>query len=122
MSQTVELGRAVITLPSINLELWLTTSITISSDTDDYRVQHPSINLNYIEPSALLDYLSTGDVWVNRGTAMYMSLKFRKLERPLDQHCLQQLGKCIVNAPVSYNGSGFLLLSQNRHGSSLVTV
>ena len=96
----------MVALPSVDLELWLTTLITISPDTATYPAQHQTINLKNIEMIALLDYLSTGNVWVSRGTAMHMTFKLKKLEEPLSRQCLQHLGNSLINAPVGQSDSG----------------
>ncbi|KAJ4357873.1 uncharacterized protein N0V89_002450 [Didymosphaeria variabile] len=98
-ARTVELGRAVIALQSANIELWLTTLITLSPDTIRPPAQQNSVDLQNFEATDLLEHLSLGNVWVRRGNDMHMFLDCTKLGRPLDSHHLQQLGDSIVNAP-----------------------
>jgi hypothetical protein len=104
-SRTIELGRAVIAMQSTNIELWLTTLITLSPDANNPSVQEITVDLQTLENDALLDYLSSGSVWVKRGNNMHMSFDCSKLGKPLDSHHLRQLGEGIVSAQVSDDGS-----------------
>lgn len=104
MSRTIELGRAVIAMQSANVELWLTTLITLSPDTNNPAGQNISIDFQDLATNVLLDYVSSGNVWVKRGDSMHMSFNCTQLGRPLDSRGLQQLGVCIINAPVSDGG------------------
>ncbi|KAK7181542.1 hypothetical protein DPSP01_008937 [Paraphaeosphaeria sporulosa] len=99
MSRTIELGRAVIAMQAANIELWLTTLITLSPDLNNPAAQNISFDADNLEIDTLLDYMSSGNVWVKRGNDMHMSFNCTKLGQPLDSHGLQQLGDCIVNAP-----------------------
>lgn len=94
----------MIAMQSANIELWLTTLITLSPDTNNPAAQNASINLQTLDTDTLLNYLSSGNVWVKRGNGMHMSFNCTQLGRPLDSRDLRQLGDCIVNAPVSDDG------------------
>lgn len=94
MSRLAELGRAVLCSPAQNLELWLTTLITVSPQQGD-------IDLQQLKPSQLLDFLSSGDVWVCRGSDMHLELLITLREEPLPHRQLQDLVENILQAPVS---------------------
>jgi hypothetical protein len=85
MSRVVELGRAVLASSTQNLELWLTTLITISPS------QH-SINLQL---------LSSGDVWIGRGHGMCIELDLSLRGDQLPHQQFHDLINSILEAPVS---------------------
>lgn len=91
--RAIELGRAVLALPSQNIELWLTTLITISP-------QQHSINLQQYTPNSLLEILSSGMVWVGRGNGMSIEIKLTLGGEPLIHNLLHDLTERIINAPV----------------------
>ncbi|KAF2266581.1 hypothetical protein CC78DRAFT_614767 [Lojkania enalia] len=76
MTRIVELGRAVLSLQSAQLQLWLTTLITVSP-------QRESINFWQLNDSALLDFLLSGDSWVCRGNGMYIQIQLSVQGEPL---------------------------------------
>jgi len=94
MSRTIELGRAVLDSSVTQLQLWFTTLITISP-------QQNSIDIQHLKQTALLEYLSSGKVWVSRGYDMYIELEITNDGEPLGQRELHILGQQIINAPVS---------------------
>lgn len=102
MSRTIELGRAIIALQSANLELWLTTLITISPCAANNLPQQHSINIENLNSRALLDFLHSGYAWVGRSNLMQMSLDINLHGEPLDGSLLRELGEGVVNAPVSW--------------------
>jgi hypothetical protein len=93
MTRSIELGRAVLCSPTSNLELWLTTLITLSLTPDEN-------NMQQLKPARLLDHLASGHVWVGRGHGMHMKLALTLSEEPLDRNHLQDLTDAIVRAPV----------------------
>ncbi|KAL5455324.1 hypothetical protein PMIN06_004557 [Paraphaeosphaeria minitans] len=95
-------------MQTANIELWLTTLIALSPGTNNLAAQNSGIDLQNLEIDTLIDYLSSGNVWVKRGNDMHMTFNCTKLGRPLDSHGLQQLGDCIVNAP-AWKQLGFCL-------------
>jgi hypothetical protein len=94
MVKTLEVGRAVLASSTLQLELWLTTLITISP-------AQQSVNLEQLSSHCLLDLLSSGNIWVGHGrtTRMELSLTFRG--EPLPHQDLQELVQNICQAPVS---------------------
>jgi hypothetical protein len=76
-----------------SLQLWLTTSITISS-------QDESTNLQQLTPAQVLEYLLSGSCWVCRGNGLHLSLELTVQGDPLVDEEKQQLATSIVNAPV----------------------
>ncbi|KAF2127246.1 hypothetical protein P153DRAFT_387792 [Dothidotthia symphoricarpi CBS 119687] len=93
MPRTIELGRAVLSSPATNLELWLTTLITISPQQD-------STNIDQFSSASLLVLLSSGDVWVGRGNGLHIDLHLTLRGEPLAHRQLQELANNIVKAPV----------------------
>jgi hypothetical protein len=93
MTRSIELGRAVLCSPTLNLELWLTTLITLSLTPDENHIQQ-------LKPARVLDHLASGDVWVGRDHGMHMKLTITLSEEPLDQKHLQDLTDAILRAPV----------------------
>ncbi|KAF1849800.1 uncharacterized protein K460DRAFT_411618 [Cucurbitaria berberidis CBS 394.84] len=77
----------------MNLELWLTTLITISPQQDD-------INTQQLKPAQILEFMSTGNVWVRRGHGMHVELLLTLREEPLPYRQLQDLVEKILQAPV----------------------
>jgi hypothetical protein len=94
MSRVVELGRAVLASSTQNLELWLTTLITISPS------QH-SINLQQLSASSILQLLSSGDVWIGRGHGMCIELDLSLRGEQLPHQQFHDLINSILEAPVS---------------------
>jgi hypothetical protein len=94
MQRTIELGRAVLSLPSKKLELWLTTLITISPAQD-------ATDLKHLSDNETIDLLASGSVWVERGNGMRLSLDITLHREPLPGDQLRQISDSIVNAPVS---------------------
>jgi len=93
-SRTIELGRAVLASQTTNLELWLTTLITFSPQQD-------GVNLQQLGSNAFIEYISSGDVWVDRACGMLINFDINLKGEPLQSGQLRQLGNSIVNAPVS---------------------
>jgi hypothetical protein len=94
MLRTVELGRAVLASQSAELELWLTTLITVSPLQD-------TIDLQQLNEKDIIRLLSSGTVWVGRGNGMHVLFDVTMHRDPLASGQLQQLADGIINAPVS---------------------
>ncbi|USP76698.1 hypothetical protein yc1106_03972 [Curvularia clavata] len=93
MSRSVELGRAVLAVPTINHELWLTTLITIL----------PEQNATYLAqltPVKCLEFLSSGVPWVHRGNDMHMDLRINLYNEALPCAQLQDLTNAVLRAPI----------------------
>ena len=93
MERQIELGRAVLASSLHNLELWLTTLITLSPFQDSIDIQHFS-------NGTLLELLTAGDVWVSRGRGLYMDIAMTLRGEPLPQKHLRQLAESMLHAPV----------------------
>jgi hypothetical protein len=93
MSRSVELGRAVLCSPAANLELWLTTLITVSPEQNEN-------NFQQCKPAQLLHFLSSGHVWVGRGHGMHIQLKLTIREEEVALRQIQHLTDAIIRAPV----------------------
>ena len=95
MSQTIEIGQAVLSLSAAHLELWLTTLITILP-------QPGATNLLQLSPACLLAKLSSGEVWIGHGHNMHIDLNITLQQDPLacSQRC--ELAESILRAPVWY--------------------
>jgi hypothetical protein len=113
MSRSIELGRAVFAIQSTNLELWLTTLITLSPDTINHSERN-SIDLHSFEATELLEFIATGNAWVQRGNSMHMTLNFKKFGKPLDSHSLLQLGESLVHGPVSCVSVACVLVTNGK--------
>lgn len=94
MIRDIEVGRAVIASTTQNLELWLTTLITVSHS-------QSSINLQQLPTGTLLSLLSSGDVWVGRGCGMLMEVGLTLRGEPLPHQQFQDIVNGILGAPVS---------------------
>lgn len=94
MLRSIELGRAVLCLPGTNLELWLSTLITISLKQD-------KINIQQLKSVQLLNLLSSGKVWLHRGLGMYVDLYVTLRGEPVSHAQLQDLSQILLTAPVS---------------------
>jgi hypothetical protein len=94
MARTIEVGRAVLSCPTHDLELWLTTLITISP------LQQP-IDPQQLSSHAFLSLLASGDVWVGRGSGMRVDVELTLRGEQLPHQQLQELVKSIMSAPVS---------------------
>ena len=94
MSRSLELGRAVLSSPATDHELWLTTLITISPKQD-------ATYLQQLTSAEYLDVLTSGTVWVSRGHDMHMEIKLSLCGEPLPQAQLQDLTNAVLHAPVS---------------------
>lgn len=95
MSRSVEMGRAVLSAPTTNHELWLTTLITISLEQD-------ATYLAQLKPAQFLQAFSSGAFWVGRGHDMHMDLKLTLQDETLPLKQLQDLRDAILRAPVGY--------------------
>ena len=93
MLRTVEVGRAVLCLPTTNQELWLTTLITISPIQD-------SIDIQQLKQACLLDLLSSGNVWLGRAHGMHLEVTITLQGEPLAHSQLQDLAENITRGPV----------------------
>ncbi|KAH7401580.1 hypothetical protein BKA66DRAFT_565202 [Pyrenochaeta sp. MPI-SDFR-AT-0127] len=93
MATPIELGRAVLCAPTTNLELWLTTLITVSP-------QRGRIDIRQLKSSQILDLMSTGHVWTCRGHVMHAELHLMFREEPLPHTQLRDLAESIVQGPV----------------------
>ncbi len=93
MYRSIELGRAVVHCPASTLELWLTTSITISSLQDHSDLQQ-------LRPAQVLKTLSSGDLWVCRGSGLHakFQLTLRDEQLSIQQH--QSVIDTLLQAPV----------------------
>lgn len=113
MHRSIELGRAVLSIPAASLELWLRTLITISP-------QQQCTDLKQYDTASLLDILSSGKVWVGRGNGLYIDLEVGFKHRPVADEQLRQLSEAILSAPVricelSVNRIAY---KKFRHGNS----
>lgn len=113
MRKSIELGRAVLSTPAVNLELWLKTLITISP-------QQHCTDLEQHNAASLLDTLSSGKVWVGRGNGLYIELEITSRHRPVANEQLRRLSECILAAPVSACKASVAhsTYSEFRYGSS----
>lgn len=93
MARTVEIGRAVLSSQASSSQLWLTTSITISSE-------NHSTNLQRLNQAQVLEYLLSGSCWVSRGNGLHLVLELSVQGEPLGIEEKEQLATDIVNAPV----------------------
>ncbi|KAF1833360.1 hypothetical protein BDW02DRAFT_384012 [Decorospora gaudefroyi] len=93
MVKSIELGRAVLSSPGTNLELWLNTLITISP-------QQGEDNLLQLKNFQLLDFFSSSAAWVGRGHGMHMVLEITLGEEALAYEHLQPLTDALLRAPV----------------------
>jgi hypothetical protein len=94
MCRTIEIGRAVLSSPSTNQELWLTTLITLSH-------QQKLIDLTQYSVDNLLSHLSSGDVWVHHGADLQIEFGLTLRKEPLARRPLEQLISNILSARVS---------------------
>jgi hypothetical protein len=94
MARTIEVGRAVLSCPTHDLELWLTTLITISP------LQQP-IDSQQLSSCAFLSLLASGDVWVGRGNGMRVDVELTLRGEHLPHQQSQELVKSIMSAAVS---------------------
>lgn len=101
MHRSIELGRAVLSTSSANLELWLRTLITITP-------QQQCTNVEQRDATSMLGLLSSGEVWVGRGDGLYIDLDLTSRGRPLADEQLQQLSGAILEAPVSTDNASKL--------------
>ncbi|KAJ4987220.1 hypothetical protein SVAN01_07231 [Stagonosporopsis vannaccii] len=93
MRWSIELGRAVLSTPAANLELWLRTLITISP-------QQQCTDLEQHNAASLLGILSSGKVWVGRGNGLYIDLDITFKHQPVADEQLRRLSEDILVAPV----------------------
>lgn len=93
MSRTFEVGRAVLSTSGTNIELWLTTLITISP-------QQNTIDMQRLRSSDFLDYTSSGKVWVYCDHGMHVDLAISMQEYPLTHSTQCELTESILRAPV----------------------
>jgi hypothetical protein len=106
MARTFEVGRAVLASTTHNLELWLSTLITLSPSQDSIDVEQPFFH-------SLTHILSSSDIWVGRGNGMRIELALTLRGEPLPKLDLQMLRETIIQAPVrllfiaATNHSGF---------------
>jgi hypothetical protein len=93
MSKSIELGRAVLSSPSTNHELWLTTLITISPKQD-------ATYLQQLTSAQYLDVLASGTLWVSREYNMHIEMKLHLREEALPHNQLRDLMNAVLHAPV----------------------
>ncbi|KAF2467106.1 uncharacterized protein BDR25DRAFT_73301 [Lindgomyces ingoldianus] len=93
MSRTIELGRAVLCSPNSQLQLWLTTLITLSP-------QHDSTNLHQLSKRVLLDYLIARNAWVCRGNGLHIMIELTVQGEPLGGNEMRELARMILNAQI----------------------
>ena len=91
--KTVELGRAVISFAEKNVQLWSTTSITLSP-------LQTSLDLQSLNHQLLSRLLASGKVWVCRGDGLQLRIEISAHGEPLDFLELNRLAEKIVDAPV----------------------
>jgi len=94
MSRSIELGRAVLSSPANDHELWLTTLITISPKQD-------ATYLQQLTSTEYLDALTSGAVWVSRGHDMHIDMTLSLRNELLPDKQLQDLANAVLDAPVS---------------------
>lgn len=94
MHKPIELGRAVLSTPNTNLELWLRTLITVSP-------QHECTKFEQYNALSLLGLFSSGEAWVGRGNGLCIDLDLTFRGRPLADKQLQQLSEAILGGPAS---------------------
>jgi len=94
MSRSIELGRAVLSSPATDHELWLTTFITISP-------QHDATYLQQLTSTEYLDALTSGAVWVSRGHDMHLGMTLSLRDELLPNKQMQDLANAVLHAPVS---------------------
>jgi hypothetical protein len=94
MVRTVEVGRAVLAPSAQHLELWLGTLITILP------VQH-SIDIEQLSSHLLLNFLSSGNVWVGRGRGLRVEIILTLRGETFPQQAFQELMNMILQASVS---------------------
>lgn len=97
MHKSIELGRAVLSTSTSDLELWLKTLITISP-------QQECTNFDQHNVGSLLELLSSGEVWVGRGNGLYIELELTLRGQPPANEQLRQLSEVILGATVSASG------------------
>jgi len=103
MSISIELGRAVLSSPATDHELWLTTFITISPKQD-------ATHLQQLTSAEYLDALISGAVWVSRGHDMHIDMTLSLRDELLPNKQLQDLATAVLDAPV-----GILALFLGRY-------
>ena len=94
MHRSIELGRAVLSTPTTNLELWLKTLITISP-------QQERTNFQQYNVTSLLDLFSSGEAWVGRGNGMHIDLDLTFRGQPIADELLRQLSEALIAGPAS---------------------
>jgi len=94
MSRSIELGRAVLSSPATDHELWLTTFITISPKQDASYLQQ-------LTSAEYLDALTSGAVWMSRGHDMHVDMTLSLRNQLLPNHQLHDLANAVLVAPVS---------------------
>ena len=94
MSRRLEMGRAVLASSQQNIELWLTTLITISST-------QLAVNLDQLSPRYLLTLLSSGQVWVGRSDSTRIEIRLTLRGEPFPYLEFRDLLQSILQAPVS---------------------
>ena len=93
MSRSIELGRAVLSLPATDHELWLTTLVTISPKQD-------ATYLQQLTSAEYLDALTSGAVWVRRGHDMHIDMTLSLRDELLPNQQLRDLANAVLHAPV----------------------
>lgn len=111
MSKSIELGRAVLSSPATNHELWLTTLITVSSTED-------ATYLQQLTSSQCLDVLMSGNTWVKRGQHMHIEIRLNLHEVSLPDKQLQDLADAVLHAPVGAMLTRWPSLTKHRFGIS----
>jgi hypothetical protein len=93
MTRTFEVGRAVLASTTQNLELWLSTLITLSPSQD-------SIDVEQLSFRSLSHLLSSGKIWIGRGNCMRIELAISHRGEPFPRLELQMMREKIIQAPV----------------------
>lgn len=93
MLRTLEVGRAVLSSQTSNLELWLTTLIKIVP-------QEHAIDMQQLRPGPLFDLLSSGNAWIGRCHDMHLDLELNSCGEAFTDRLLRTLTESIIQAPV----------------------
>lgn len=103
-STTVDLGHLAFSNSKANLDLQGCVQISINLPDD--------IQANYRDQSSLVELLSSGSVWVCRGSGFHLTLDFHVDEEIVDQtqysQLLPALAKAVCDAEVCFVNAGWI--------------
>ena len=105
MSRSLELGRAVLCSPALTLELWLTTSITIS-------LMQGRSDLQQLKSAELLKMLSSGDFWVCRAVGLHVRFHLTLRDELFPPPQLQIVTDTLLKAPVSLSAMEIIFVDR----------